>query len=95
LQYKQVASLQRDALEELSNKTLKFLIDDPSYHTRLAEFNETTRALDERYARVLDQLEAERKLKAEYFQKRLVIDEDYTIKQHEVKLHNLYRCRHF
>jgi hypothetical protein len=80
-----VASLQREALEELSIKSLKFMADDPKYHTKLPEFNETMQALDERYAKVVSRLETERRVKAAHLKKQLMMNEEYTKKQHEVR----------
>ena len=86
LHFKQVASLQRDALEDLSLKTLKFLQEDPDYHAHLPEYKETTRALDERYAKVKNRLSSEFQVKEEYFRKMLKMNEDYTNRQHEVRI---------
>jgi hypothetical protein len=86
LHFKQVASLQRDALEELSLKTLKSLRDDLTYHTHLPEYKETTLALDERYAKVKNRLNAEFHVKEEYLRKMLAMNEDYANRQHEVSI---------
>jgi hypothetical protein len=86
LQYRQVALLQRDALKELSQKSLKRLNEDPNYHTSLPEFFEATKAIDEKYAEVMQKIEAERLIKEDYLKRKLERSARITCEQHLVSV---------
>lgn len=61
------------------------MADDPTYHTKIPEYNESRKALDEHYAKRLDQLEADRRAKTDYLQEQLMMRNEYTNKQYEVR----------
>ena len=82
--YKAVAILQREALAVLADKSLKSLADDPNFHTTIPEFDETNKALEERYEQAIDKLETERRVKADYAQKQFEMNQEYANKQYEV-----------
>jgi hypothetical protein len=65
LQFRQVAAVQREALTELSQRSLESL-DDPGYLESLPEFKEVTEAVEERYKKVTGLQDAQMKHEAAF-----------------------------
>lgn len=82
-QFKQVAAVQKEGLTELAQKSLESL-EDPKYHEILPEYVETTKALNERYRRVIDVYEARMKIEVAFALRQLEAKVNY--KQREFKV---------
>ncbi|KAI9645970.1 hypothetical protein NHQ30_005407 [Ciborinia camelliae] len=77
-QYKQVALLQRAALDVISDKSLQEMSDNPKYHETLPEFQIVSEQLAARYAERVALLEAQRAVQLQYVEKQRVLGEEYT-----------------
>lgn len=82
-QFKQVAIMQRDALDTLAEKALH-LAADPNYHKTLPEYTEVTNELNARYSRVVDRLNADLKIRQDYLRRQREMNEDYDRQLFEV-----------
>lgn len=83
-QYKQVALLQRVALDVISDKSLQAMSEDPKYHETLPEFLIVREQLAARYAERIAVLEAQRAVQLEYAEKQRLLGENYTKGVYEV-----------
>jgi hypothetical protein len=77
-QYKQVALLQRAALESLSEKSLLAMTEDPKYHETLPEFKIVTEALAARFAERIMLLKAQNDMQKKYLEQQRLLNEEYT-----------------
>ncbi|QSZ30641.1 hypothetical protein DSL72_000199 [Monilinia vaccinii-corymbosi] len=85
-QYKQVALLQRVALDAISDKSLQEMIENPKYHETLPEFQVVSEQLAARHAERVALLEAQRALQLQYVEKQRVLGEEYTRGVYETRV---------
>lgn len=85
MQFRQVAAVQREALTELSQRSLESL-DDPGYLESLPEFKEVTEAVEARYKKVIGLQEARMKHEAAFSQRRLDDNVRYSDREFKVSL---------
>ncbi|APA10435.1 predicted protein [Sclerotinia sclerotiorum 1980 UF-70] len=85
-QYKQVALLQRVALDVISDKSLQAMSEDPKYHETLPEYQIVTDQLAAKYAERVALLEAHRMVQLEYAEKQRLLGEGYTRGVYETRV---------
>ncbi|KAF7879357.1 hypothetical protein EAF04_000553 [Stromatinia cepivora] len=85
-QYKQVALLQRVALDVISDKSLQAMSEDPKYHETLPEFQIVRDQLAAKYAERVALLEAQRKVQLACVEKQRLLGEEYTRGVYETRV---------
>ncbi|KAM0317354.1 hypothetical protein ACHAO8_002452 [Botrytis cinerea] len=85
-QYKQVALLQRVALDVISDKSLQAMSEDPKYHETLPEYQMVMDQLAERYEERVALLKEQRRIQLEYAKKQRQFGEDYTRGVYETRV---------
>jgi hypothetical protein len=82
--YRSLAKVQKAILDELSNRTVKHLQDDPDYHKKCPEYEPLMAQLDERRDARLDQANAWRTYRLEQLERVRVAEEHIQKQQYLV-----------
>ncbi|KAM3065674.1 hypothetical protein ACMFMG_011381 [Clarireedia jacksonii] len=85
-QYKQVALLQRAALESLAEKSLLAVQEDPKFHEGLPEFGIVVEALAKRFKERKGLLERQYEVQKRYLERQRVLNEEYTRGVYETRV---------
>lgn len=83
-QYKQVALLQRAALDAIAEKSLQEMSDNPKYHETLPEFQVLMEKLAKKHAARVALLEAQRAVQLQGVERQRLLAEEYTRGVYEV-----------
>ncbi|KAH7117777.1 hypothetical protein B0J11DRAFT_583168 [Dendryphion nanum] len=102
--YRSVAKYQKLLLEELSNRTIKGLEEEPDYHKKFPQYQQIMDELDQRRQSRLHQIEAERTLKLEQLTRLRVAETHIQTEQYihrfeefreDLLLQCIYRVKQF
>lgn len=84
--YRSLAKIQKAILEELSNRTIANLENDPDFHKQGPEYDHVMAQLNQRLANRIAQLDAERKLKLDQLERLRLAEENIQREQFIVSI---------